>query len=123
MQATCQVFTADLVCHHERNEPCLTSALPGCCRADAGKVELDSGAEYLGFKLPFTISQLVAIETVLVGGAEVYRNRELDTEKRLYPGGVFGEEREAVLPAFPMFEMAILWALSRCGYSDLFTSA
>ena len=26
-----------------------------------------------------------------VGGAEIYRNRELDTQKRIYPGGVFGE--------------------------------
>ena len=28
-----------------------------------------------------------------VGGAEVYRNRELDTQKRIYPGGVFGAHR------------------------------
>jgi light-harvesting complex II chlorophyll a/b binding protein 4 len=55
------------------------------CRADAGKVELD-GAQYLGFKLPFSISQLVWIEAILVGGAEIYRNRELDPAKRIYPG-------------------------------------
>ena len=48
-------------------------------------MELD-GAQYLGFRLPFSISQLVWIEALLVGGAEVYRNRELDTEKRIYPG-------------------------------------
>ena len=54
-------------------------------RADAGKVELD-GARYLGFNLPFSISQLVWIEAILVGGAEIYRNRELDSEKRIYPG-------------------------------------
>ena len=54
-------------------------------RADAGKVELD-GAQYLGFRLPFSISQLVWIEAILVGGAEIYRNRELDPEKRIYPG-------------------------------------
>ena len=52
---------------------------------DAGKVELD-GAQYLGFRLPFTITQLVWIEAILVGGAEVYRNREREPEKRLYPG-------------------------------------
>ncbi len=57
-------------------------------RADAGKVELD-GASYLGFSLPFSITQLVWIEALLVGGAEVYRNTELNPEKRLYPGGVF----------------------------------
>lgn len=56
-----------------------------CCRVDAGKVELD-GAQYLGFRLPFTISQLCWIEAILVGGAEVYRNGELNSEKRIYPG-------------------------------------
>ena len=29
---------------------------------------------------------MVWIEAILVGGAEVYRNSELDLEKRLYPG-------------------------------------
>ena len=55
------------------------------CRVDAGKVELD-GAQYLGFHIPLTISQLVWIEAILVGGAEIYRNRERDPETRLYPG-------------------------------------
>ena len=50
-------------------------------------MELD-GAQYLGFRLPFTISQLVWIEAILVGGAEIYRNRELDPEKRIYPGAL-----------------------------------
>ena len=54
-------------------------------RVDAGKVELD-GARYLNFNLPFSISQLVWIEAILVGGAEIYRNRELDPETRIYPG-------------------------------------
>ena len=26
---------------------------------------------------------------ILVGGAEIYRNRELDTTRRCYPGGIF----------------------------------
>lgn len=63
-------------------------ASTGVSWVDAGKVELD-GAQYLGFSLPFSISQLVWIEAILVGGAEIYRNGELDLEKRLYPGGVF----------------------------------
>ena len=54
-------------------------------RVDAGKVELD-GAQYLGFTLPFSISQLVWIEALLVGGAEVYRNGATDLEERIYPG-------------------------------------
>ena len=62
---------------------------PVARRVDAGKVELD-GARYLGFDLPFSISQLVWIEALLVGGAEVYRNRELDTELRIYPGARLG---------------------------------
>lgn len=56
-----------------------------CCRVDAGKVELD-GAQYLGFNLPFSISQLIWIEVLLVGGAEIYRNRSTDLQERIYPG-------------------------------------
>lgn len=40
----------------------------------------------MGFRIPLTISQLVWIEAILVGGAEIYRNRERDPETRLYPG-------------------------------------
>ncbi len=69
------------------------------CRVDAGKVELD-GAQYLGFRIPLTISQLVWIEAVLVGGAEVYRNRERDPETRLYPG------KPAALPTHVMDEVS-----------------
>ena len=54
-------------------------------RVDAGKVELD-GATYAGLPLPFDITQLIWIEVILVGTAEFYRNGELDTEKRIYPG-------------------------------------
>ena len=41
-------------------------ASTGVSWVDAGKVELD-GAQYLGFSLPFSISQLVWIEAILVG--------------------------------------------------------
>ena len=47
-------------------------------------MELD-GARYLGFSLPFSISQLVWIEAILVGGAEIYRNRELATREAHLP--------------------------------------
>jgi len=60
----------------------------GVSWVDAGKVELD-GAKYLSFDLPFSISQLCWVEALAVGGAELYRNGELDTEKRIYPGGLF----------------------------------
>ena len=60
----------------------------GVSWVEAGKVELD-GASYFGLGLPFTITQLVWIEVLLVGGAEIYRNTELDTTKRCYPGGIF----------------------------------
>merc|ERR1712113_1301698 len=60
----------------------------GVSWVDAGKVELD-GARYLNFDLPFTISQLCWIEFFAVGGAELYRNGELDSEKRICPGGLF----------------------------------
>merc|ERR1712188_281254 len=55
---------------------------------DAGKVELD-GARYLNFEVPLSISQLCWIEAFAVGGAELYRNGELSSEKRIYPGGAF----------------------------------
>lgn len=48
-------------------------------------MELD-GAQYLGFNLPFSISQLIWIEVLLVGGAEIYRNRSTDLQERIYPG-------------------------------------
>lgn len=57
-------------------------------RVEAGKVELD-GASYAGLSLPFSITQLIWIEVILVGGAEFYRNSETNPEKRCYPGGVF----------------------------------
>lgn len=60
----------------------------GVSWVDAGKVELD-GARYLNFDLPFSVSQLCWIEALAVGGAELYRNEELDSEKRIYPGGYF----------------------------------
>merc|ERR1712078_484464 len=60
----------------------------GVSWVDAGKIELD-GARYLSFDLPFSISQLCWIELFAVGGAELYRNGELSSEGRLYPGGVF----------------------------------
>merc|ERR1712139_444721 len=60
----------------------------GISWVDAGKVELD-GARYLNFDLPFSISQLCWFEAIAVGGAELYRNGELDSEKLIYPGGIF----------------------------------
>jgi light-harvesting complex II chlorophyll a/b binding protein 4 len=60
----------------------------GVSWVDAGKVELD-GARYLNFDLPFSISQICWIEAISVGAAELYRNSELDPEKRIYPGGAF----------------------------------
>jgi hypothetical protein len=78
----CCLETLGLPCRASRPLP-----LPFLCcsRAEAGKVELD-GATYAGFDLPFSITQLVWIEAILVGGAEIYRNTELDPERRLYPG-------------------------------------
>lgn len=55
---------------------------------EAGKVELD-GAKYFGFDLPFSITQISWFEAFAVGGAEIYRNTELNPTKRCYPGGVF----------------------------------
>jgi len=56
---------------------------------DAGKVELEQGSSYFGLGLPFDLTQLVIIQVLLVGAIEVFRNGELDPEKRIYPGGFF----------------------------------
>lgn len=66
----------------------VAEATTGVSWVDAGKVELD-GASYAGLALPFNITQLIWIEVILVGGAEIYRNTELNPEKRCYPGGIF----------------------------------
>mmetsp|Transcript_32226 Transcript_32226/g.38991 ORF Transcript_32226/g.38991 Transcript_32226/m.38991 type:complete len:290 (+) Transcript_32226:75-944(+) len=66
----------------------VAEAATGVSWIDAGKVQLE-GAEYLGFPLPFSVSQLVIIEVLLMGYIEVARNSELDSEKRCYPGGRF----------------------------------
>jgi len=64
-------------------------AVTGVPWQNAGKVILDEGPTYFGLNLPFDVTQLVWIEVLLVGGAELYRNTELDPEKRCYPGGYF----------------------------------
>ncbi|GMH32953.1 hypothetical protein BSKO_00787 [Bryopsis sp. KO-2023] len=55
----------------------------------AGEVILQDGGSYFGLGLPFSVTQLVWIEVLLVGGAELYRNSVLDTTARCYPGGYF----------------------------------
>ncbi|KAI4306453.1 hypothetical protein L6164_029728 [Bauhinia variegata] len=64
-------------------------ALTGVSWQDAGKVELVEGSSYLGLTLPFSLTQLIWIEVLLIGYIEFQRNSELDPEKRLYPGGQF----------------------------------
>ncbi|EFN53512.1 hypothetical protein CHLNCDRAFT_56266 [Chlorella variabilis] len=45
--------------------------------------------QYAGVELPFSIYNLAIANSVLMGGVELFRNGELDPEKRCYPGGVF----------------------------------
>ncbi|KAL4442777.1 hypothetical protein ABPG77_006771 [Micractinium sp. CCAP 211/92] len=45
--------------------------------------------QYAGVNLPFSIYTLAILNSLLMGGAELYRNTELDPERRCYPGGVF----------------------------------
>lgn len=52
-------------------------------------MELVDGSSYLGQPLPFSISTLIWIEVLVIGYIEFQRNAELDSEKRLYPGGKF----------------------------------
>jgi hypothetical protein len=56
---------------------------------DAAKVELAGAPQYANLDLPWSISTAAVLNSVLMGGVEVFRNSELDPEKRLYPGGFF----------------------------------
>jgi len=64
-------------------------ALTGVPWQDAGKYIYDNGPLYLGYTLPFDLNTVFWLEVLLVGGAELYRNTELDPVKRCYPGGIF----------------------------------
>ena len=43
--------------------------------------------QYAGIDLPFDIYTLAVLNSVLMGGVELFRNSELDPERRCYPGG------------------------------------
>jgi light-harvesting complex II chlorophyll a/b binding protein 4 len=64
-------------------------AVTGVAWQNAGLVEATQGSQYWGNALPFTGSQVVWFEVLTMGFVEIYRNTELDTEKRCYPGGSF----------------------------------
>ena len=66
----------------------VSEGLTGVSWIDAGKVEL-AGAQYFNLGMPFDVGTVSWIEFAAMLGVEYYRNTELDTEKRLYPGGVF----------------------------------
>eukprot|EP01023_Acetabularia_acetabulum_P013250 TRINITY_DN1634_c0_g1_i4.p2 TRINITY_DN1634_c0_g1~~TRINITY_DN1634_c0_g1_i4.p2 ORF type:complete len:282 (+),score=77.19 TRINITY_DN1634_c0_g1_i4:841-1686(+) len=66
----------------------VAEGVTGVSWVETGKLELD-GAQYFNLNLPFSITQLIWIEAIAVGGAEIYRNAELDSAKRCYPGGIF----------------------------------
>ena len=51
--------------------------------------ELEGTPKYAGLDLPWGLSTAAVLNSVLMGGVELFRNSELDLEKRLYPGGAF----------------------------------
>merc|ERR1739848_254888 len=65
----------------------VSEGLTGVSWIDAGKVEM-GGAQYFNQGLPFDVGTVSWIEFTAMLGVEYYRNTELDTEKRLYPGGL-----------------------------------
>ena len=85
---------------------CLLGELnTGVSWVDAGKVELEQGGSYFGEPLPFDLTQLCIIEAILVGGVEVLRNRELEPEARIYPGGFFDPLKLASEPGEQTFRL------------------
>jgi len=63
-------------------------AVTGVSWADAGKVEI-AQSQWFNYDIPFSVTQASVAEALLVGGAEVYRNTQLDPTLRCYPGGAF----------------------------------
>lgn len=63
-------------------------AVTGVAWQNAGLVE-SAGATYWGNPLPFTGTQITWFEVLTMGFVEIYRNTELNSERRLYPGGAF----------------------------------
>jgi light-harvesting complex II chlorophyll a/b binding protein 4 len=62
---------------------------PTTARVNAAKVELAGAPNYWGQELPWSISTAAVFNSLLMGGVEVFRNSELDPERRAYPGGYF----------------------------------
>jgi hypothetical protein len=58
-------------------------------RLDAAKAELVSAPQFFNNELPWSINTAAVLNSLLMGGAEFYRNSQLDPEKRCYPGGFF----------------------------------
>jgi light-harvesting complex II chlorophyll a/b binding protein 4 len=56
---------------------------------DAAKAELAGAPAYAGLDLPWSISTAAVLNSLLMGGAEFFRNTQLDPERRCYPGGAF----------------------------------
>jgi len=66
----------------------VSEAQTGVTWADAIAKEA-AQPSYANLDLPFSIDVLAYINPILIGGAEIYRNSELDPERRCYPGGYF----------------------------------
>lgn len=60
-----------------------TSPKPATC---ACSVQVYEQPQYAGVQLPFSIYTLAIANSVLMGGVELFRNSELDPERRCYPG-------------------------------------
>ena len=57
--------------------------------SEAQLIELRDGPTYAGLELPFNFTVLAWANSLLMGGVELFRNSELDPERRIYPGGAF----------------------------------
>ena len=69
----------------------ITSAAPPASphRLGAAKAELAGVPAYAGQDLPWSLTTAAVANSLLMGGAEFFRNTQLEPEARCYPGGFF----------------------------------
>lgn len=67
-------------------QPSPATPSPSACPPFPLQTVVYDTPQYAGVALPFSIYTLAILNSVLMGGVELFRNTELDPERRCYPG-------------------------------------